>query len=393
MDKHFLVCPFCEQKISLALFSSDTKPPLITCCKHLILFKIGEQVIYRDSEIAKYLEGEALPIKFLSNYLEIMERTLNNIKRLKLVPPPSGSLKDIVLKAQYSECYSVQDKDTFIHDLKNYIKAMSVKEVRVNLKNLYSYFFLFEKCSEALSERGKSKLWGRDVRPLFIGNFLNIDLKKLPNRFFEKIKRENLEEIKEWLGKEPKNIEELENFMWEKEMLIGENAFQLIETMRELDLKVEDYTIDWPFSLFNETLDAHNFLEDRGELFKIEGKLKDIGWPQKKIEKILDCFHEGIIGKVAIYPKEYFGRLRDLLESYVNYELKQLNKKAQNFREFGEKLKVLCKNGVISENDDRALYTVWKICSHYLHPTGDERGEIIRKFRLCRDILKDQFIY
>ena len=127
---------------------------------------------------------------------------------------------------------------------------------------------LFEKCSEALSERGKSELWGRDVRPLFIGNFLNIDLKKLPNRFFEKIKRENLEEIKEWLGKEPENMEELEDFMWEKEMLIGENAFQLIETMRELDLKVEDYTIDWPFSLFNETLD-YNFLQDRGELFKI----------------------------------------------------------------------------------------------------------------------------
>ena len=392
MDKHFLVCPFCEQKISLALFSSDTKPPLITCCKHLILFKIGEQVIYRDSEIAKYLEEEALPIKFLSNYLEIREQTLNNIKRLELVPPPSGSLKDLILEARYHECYSVQDKDTFIHDLKNYIKEVSVKEVRVNLKNLYSYLFLFEKCSEAL-EKGKSELWGIDVRPLFIGSLLNIDLKKLPNRFFEKIKTENLEEIKEWLGKEPKNIEELENFMWEKEMLIGENAFQLIETMRELDLKVEDYIIDCPFFLFNETLDAHNFLEDRGELFKIEGKLKDIGWPQKKIEKILDCFHEGIIGKVAIYPKEYFGRLRDLLESYVNYELKQLNKKAKNFREFGEKLKVLCKNGVISENDDRALYTVWKKCSHYLHPTSDERGEIIRKFRLCRDILKNQLIY
>ena len=376
MDKHFLVCPFCEQKISLALFSSDTKPPLITCCKHLILFKIGEQVIYRDSEIAKYLEEEALPIKFLSNYLEIREQTLNNIKRLELVPPPSGSLKDLILEARYHECYSVQDKDTFIHDLKNYIKEVSVKEVRVNLKNLYSYFFLFEKCSEAL-EKGKSELWGRDVRPLFIGDFLNIDLKKLPNRFFEKIKRENLEEIKEWLGKEPKNIEELENFMWEKEMLIGENAFQLIETMRELDLKVEDYIIDCPFFLFNETLDAHNFLEDRGELFKIEGKLKDIGWPQKKIEKILDCFHEGIIGKVAIYPKEYFGRLRDLLESYVDYELKQLNKKARNF---SEKLKVLCQNGVISKNDDRLLYTVWEICSKYLHPTSDERRNIMRKF-------------
>ena len=392
MDKHFLVCPFCEQKISFALFSSDTKPPLITCCKHLILFKIGEQVIYRDSEIAKYLEGEALPIKFLSNYLEIMERTLNNIKRLELVPPPSGSLKDLILEARYHKCYSVQDKDTFIYDLKNYIKEVSVKEVRVNLKNLYSYLFLFEKCSEAL-EKGKSELWGRDVRPLFIGDFLNIDLKKLPNRFFEKIKREKLEEIKEWLGKEPENIEELEDFILNNKMLIGENAFQLMEIMRELDLKVEDYTIGWPFSLFNETLD-YNFLQDRGELFKIvEGKLNDIGWPQKRIEQILDCFHEGIMGKVAISPKEYFGRLRDLLELYVDYELKQLNKKAQNFREFRGKLKVLCRNGVMSENDYRALYTVWKICSHYLHPSSNERGDIIRDFRQCRDILKNQLIY
>ncbi|HEC92080.1 MAG TPA: hypothetical protein ENI51_03670 [Candidatus Atribacteria bacterium] len=385
MDKHFLVCPFCEQKISLVLFPPNTKPPLITCCKHLILFKINEQVIYCDSEIAKYLEEEALPIKFLSNYLEVMESTLNNIKRLKLVPPSSGSLEDLILEAPY-HAYSVRDKDTFIHDLKNYVKEMSVKEVKVNLKDLYSYFFLFEKCSEAL-EKGKSELWGIEVRPLFIGSLLNIDLKKLPNRFFEKIKRENLEEIKEWLGKEPENIEELENFMSNKQMHIGQNAFQIIETMRELDLKVEDYTIGWPFSLFNETLDLYNFLEDRGELFKIEGKLKDIGWPQKRIEEILDCFHERIMGKVAIYPKEYFGRLRDLLESYVDYELKQLNKKARNF---SEKLKVLCQNGVISKNDDRLLYTVWEICSKYLHPTNNERGNIMRKFRQCCNILKEQ---
>lgn len=385
MDKHFLVCPFCEQKISLVLFPPNTIPPLITCCKHLILFKINEQVIYCDSEIAKYLEEEALPIKFLSNYLEVMESTLNNIKRLKLVPPSSGSLEDLILEAPY-HAYSVRDKDTFIHDLKNYVKEMSVKEVKVNLKDLYSYFFLFEKCSEAL-EKGKSELWGIEVRPLFIGSLLNIDLKKLPNRFFEKIKRENLEEIKEWLGKEPENIEELENFMSNKQMHIGQNAFQIIETMRELDLKVEDYTIGWPFSLFNETLDLYNFLEDRGELFKIEGKLKDIGWPQKRIEEILDCFHERIMGKVAIYPKEYFGRLRDLLESYVDYELKQLNKKARNF---SEKLKVLCQNGVISKNDDRLLYTVWEICSKYLHPTSDERRNIMRKFRLCCNILKEQ---
>ena len=377
MDKHFLVCPFCKQKISLVLFPPNTKPPLITCCKHLILFEINEQVIYCDSEIAKYLEEEALPIKFLSNYLGVMESTLNNIKRLQLAPPSSGSLEDLILEAPY-HAYSVRDKDTFIHNLKNYVKEISVKEVKVNLKDLYSYFFLFEKCSEAL-EKGKSELWGIEVRPLFIGSLLNIDLKKLPNRFFEK--------IKEWLGKEPENIEELENFILNKKMLIGENAFQLIEIMRELDLKVEDYTIGWPFSLFNETLDLHNFLEDRGELFKIEGKLKDIGWPQKRIEEILDCFRPRIMGKVAIYPKEYFGRLRDLLESYVDYELKQLNKKARNF---SEKLKVLCQNGVISKNDDRLLYTVWEICSKYLHPTSDERRNIMRKFRLCCNILKEQ---
>jgi len=388
MDKHFLVCPFCKQKISLVLFPPNTKPPLITCCKHLILFEINEQVIYCDSEIAKYLEEEALPIKFLSNYLGVMESTLNNIKRLQLVPPSSGSLEDLILEAPYC-AYSVRDKDTFIHNLKNYVKEISVKEVKVNLKDLYSYFFLFEKCSEAL-EKGKSELWGIEVRPLFIGSLLNIDLKKLPNRFFEKIKKENLEEIKEWLGKEPENIEELEDFILNKEMLIGENAFQLIEIMRELDLKVEDYTIGWPFSLFNETLDVANFLEDKGELFKIEGELKDIGWPQKKIEKILDCFHERSMGKVAIYPKEYFGRLRDLLESCIEHELKQLNKKAENF---SEKLKILYQNGVISKNDDRALYTVWNICSRYLHPGNGEKGNIMRDFKQCRDILKNQLIY